>query len=251
MRGGKTRFKKGMTPHNKGKSTYPRVIGSCLFCKKDIIAKKIKDNYKGRKFCGLSCKSFFVAMDRKSNGLPIGIPLKKGNTLRKNKPNSLESILKAKESRKWYRPTIETRNKISESNKGKKMSEEAKRKISESHKGEKHFLFGKHHSIETRKKMSDVKKGSKSPLWKGGITSVNKAIRTSLEYRLWREAVFLRDNWTCQWCLVRGGKLNADHIKPFAYFPELRFAIDNGRTLCEKCHSKTDTYKYKAKKYEK
>src|SRR3990167_11383697 len=52
--------------------------------------------------------------------------------------------------------------------------------------------------------------------WKGGITSENHKIRGSLEYKLWRKAVFERDNWTCIWCGQRGSRLNADHIKPFA-----------------------------------
>lgn len=109
-------------------------------------------------------------------------------------------------------------------------------------------------SLETRVKLSNAHKGEKSYLWKGGITQKHTAIRHSLEYRLWRESVFKRDNWTCIWCGARCCKgkkvvLHADHIKPFAYFPELRFAIDNGRTLCVDCHRKTDTwgnsFKYK------
>ena len=115
------------------------------------------------------------------------------------------------------------------------------------------------HTDETRKKISLAHTGMRKPWasvqmkkkrgelannWKGGITPINKRIRSSVEYRIWRTAVFQRDNYTCVWCGARNGngksvKLNADHIKPFAYFPELRFAIDNGRTLCRPCHETT------------
>ena len=129
---------------------------------------------------------------------------------------------------------------------GFRHTEKSKIKMSESNKGNKSHHWGKHRSEKVRRKMSKSHRGKKSYNWKGG-QAINKVIRASLEYRLWREAVFKRDNWTCKWCRVRSraGKiviLNADHIKQFAYFPKLRFAIDNGRTLCIDCHKKTNTY---------
>ena len=76
---------------------------------------------------------------------------------------------------------------------------------------------------------------------KNGFTKhqIDRCIRYSKEAKEWRKAVFERDNYTCQYCKVRGGYLEADHIKPFAFFPELRFVLSNGRTLCRKCHNKT------------
>jgi len=87
--------------------------------------------------------------------------------------------------------------------------------------------------IDTRIKMSISMMGKNS---KGGITPINQKIRQSIEFRLWRESVFARDNWTCQKYLVRGGKLHSHHIQNFSQYPELRFAIDNGITLSEKAH---------------
>ena len=118
---------------------------------------------------------------------------------------------------------------------GKKASDETKRKMSESHRGRKH-------TAEERIRMSQAQKGEKAHNWKGGLKSIDKVIRNSVEYKLWREAVFKRDDWTCRLCLKRGGKIEADHILPFSTHIELRFAIDNGRTLCKECHRKTPTW---------
>lgn len=113
---------------------------------------------------------------------------------------------------------------------------------------------GKHLSIEHRRKLSVIRlnslkthRGANHHNWKGGITTEICRIRKSVEYKLWREAVFGRDNYTCVWCGAKCGNgkkviLNADHIKPFSLFPELRFCIDNGRTLCRQCHLTTHTY---------
>lgn len=103
---------------------------------------------------------------------------------------------------------------------------------------------------EVRKKISETKMGDKNPNWKGGISPENVRIRNSAEIRMWRKSVFFRDNYTCQECGAKNGNgkavvLNADHIKPFSLFPELRLAIDNGVTLCFDCHKKTDTYGWK------
>jgi len=85
--------------------------------------------------------------------------------------------------------------------------------------------------------------GEKNPNWKGGAHTKNNALRRTKRYRHWRTAVFERDDYTCQMCSLRGVYLEADHIKPFAFFPELRFEINNGRTLCKECHMQTPTYK--------
>lgn len=87
--------------------------------------------------------------------------------------------------------------------------------------------------------------GSMHHNWKGGVTPENTKIRASTSYRDWKLSVFRRDGFVCQDCLTLGGELNAHHIKPFAKFKNDRLKIDNGITLCKKCHIKIHTNKNK------
>jgi len=97
-------------------------------------------------------------------------------------------------------------------------------------------------SEEHRRNIGKALTGENHWNWQGGKTSEQEKTRKSIEYKLWRQAVYERDNYTCQECGSRGGKLNADHIKTFSDYPELRLDVNNGRTLCVDCHKKTDTY---------
>jgi len=124
---------------------------------------------------------------------------------------------------------------------GHKFSDETIKKLSEANMGNK---CPEH----VKKIQRELHLGDKNPQWKGGVTTENRKIRKSAEFKLWRTSVFIRDDYTCQWCGERGGELHPHHIKPFCDYPELRFAIDNGLTLCKTCHMTTDTWGVNKKK---
>ena len=116
-------------------------------------------------------------------------------------------------------------------------------------------------SDATRKKMSDTHKkigtlppvrfGDKNNKWKGGISKLcrYKHYRNK-EYIGWRKEVFERDDYTCRHCFKRSGVgvqviIHPHHIKSYSYFPELRYEIENGITLCYECHKKQHAGKRK------
>ena len=101
--------------------------------------------------------------------------------------------------------------------------------------------------------------GKDSPNWK---ENKKRAFRKSLRYlniyKVWRDNVFVRDDFTCRNCGYRGGSIEAHHITPFAkildkhnvltyddaYDCKELWNVDNGITYCLRCHTKKDSKRY-------
>lgn len=66
---------------------------------------------------------------------------------------------------------------------------------------------------------------------------VVSANRVGPAYFEWRRAVYERDGYLCVRC-GNGGQLQAHHVKPWAHYPDERFNIANGETLCVGCHER-------------
>ena len=184
----------------------------CLTCKNDVYQTKSRKV----KFCSVKCYGI------SNKGKPLSPEIYKRNSL----------LFKGRTS-PW---------------KGGKFTEEQKKKMSIYAKknGFGKWMKGKHHTIKTREKISKIGKdrvlAGLHNNYKGGIERINSALKKSLQYKIWRTSVVRRDKHTCILCGITKVPLHADHIKPWAKFPELRFVLTNGRTLCIPCHRKTDTW---------
>lgn len=77
------------------------------------------------------------------------------------------------------------------------------------------------------------------PRWQGGITSENRRVRSKIEWKKWREAVFARDKFTCKECGMTGVFLEPHHIVPVRSDKNNVYNLNNGITLCRPCHKKT------------
>lgn len=193
-------------------------------------------------------------------------PWSKGKNLSKEHKENLSIAHKGQIPwNKGKKMSIEYRKKASESHKGIKLSEEHKRKIGFARKGKKRPPFSK----EWRENIGKINKGKfgiKASNWRGGRTPLYKLIRTNFEYNLWTKKIFARDNYTCQMCNKKGGDLEAHHhkkkfatiltefLKEYDQFSPIEdietllqlamkykpfWDINNGITLCRKCHKIT------------
>lgn len=149
---------------------------------------------------------------------------------------------------------VETKNKMSIAKIGKEPHNKLKRYFSEclecncqienkyNAKYIKKFCSIKCRNSNYKKRDYSHLTGTNSHLYIHGKCTQNEKDRKSGKYKEWRLNVFNRDNFTCVICNKKGGVLNADHILSFAHYPELRFDINNGRTLCYECHKQTDNF---------
>lgn len=179
------------------------IIKNCIICNKEFRVKPYMENK--AKFCSLKC---------------FGINIKGKKSWIYGKKHNKESLKKMRIA-KLLNPSK--------------------------------YWLGKKFTIEHRGKISIGKLGHKAPksAFKKGVHPWNylgikvlselQKLHYTREYRDWRKKVLTRDNYMCKSC-ESNEHLETDHIKPFSLYPEFRFDVNNGRTLCHECHKKTETY---------
>lgn len=207
---------------------------TCVTCKREFDRPKgcSYSLWEKRKLCSMACRIKWSIENK--IGFKVGHPGYKNKTsfLKGNKPWNRGLIGRMP----WHNTT----GLVAAPLKGKRMSISSRQKMSRANLGKPNLLT----------------RGEKHWNWKGGTTELRKQIMQTAMYRLWRQCVYERDNWSCTECGIRGGKLQADHIKTYAKIiaensiktvqdakrcPEL-WEVSNGRTLCVACHLKTDTW---------
>jgi 5-methylcytosine-specific restriction endonuclease McrA len=226
------------------------ILLPCDNCRKLVNVKKwqIQGKYKRKHhFCSLNCRykwqkglvgkknNFFGKHHSKEAKLILSKKLKGRVSNRKGVILSLETREKMSESKlNFFRLHPEAREKLGKLQLGRKQSQETILKRVLKNKGKK-----RNHGqiVEMRKR---VLKGSNCHFWRGGVSKINRTERQNIarsnEYRDWRKLIFERDDYTCRKCEKKGKLLRAHHILNFSKYPKLRYKINNGITLCEKCH---------------
>lgn len=123
------------------------------------------------------------------------------------------------------------RRSLSESRKGMRNSP-----ATEFKKGHKITWVGTPKENEIREKASAAKRGSKNPMWQGGIQNRVDA----MEFRKIRKVVLERDGHRCQLCGGNDKQLYVHHMIPYRISP--RDELENLISLCSQCHTEAEMY---------
>lgn len=108
-------------------------------------------------------------------------------------------------------------------------TEEHRKNIGNAQRGKKRFPRPEW----LKEKLSKERMGENNPNWKGGNS---REKHNSRIYKKWTKNIFERDDYTCKECNQHGGYLEAHHVKSWIDYPKERYNLDNGITLCKKCH---------------
>lgn len=85
--------------------------------------------------------------------------------------------------------------------------------------------------------------GAKCHLYNHNLTDDERLNRRNLvEVREWRKAVYERDGYKCDICGKVGASLNAHHLNCWSVYPDQRFDVSNGITLCRADHKAFHDY---------
>jgi len=210
------------------------ITKKCIVCGKEFTMYNYRKNT--AKYCSIECQHKGITGDGNARHW-LGRKDKEGNKSSFKKENIPWNKGKKLHYEVWNKGK---KMKNIPWNKGKRMSEEIRKKMSESKKGTVNLKM----------------RGENHPNWKGGTSELRKLIQALNLYREWRSSVFKRDDYTCQKCNKRGGRLHMHHIKPFykiikdnniktvddAKQCKELWDVNNGQTLCIACHIQTDSY---------
>jgi len=197
------------------------MIKECAHCKKEFrthpyCIKKGQGKYCSRKCAGEHLKNRKTTIC-KSCSIPFTRKISKAGMYCSNRCRFEDYVPK----NKGKRASLETRKKLSKAFKGRKSPFKGKKRPE---------MAGKNHPlwIEDRSRLAKYKDGNE--------------YRNSPASRNWAKEVKERDGWICQLknssC---SGKVIAHHVLSWKDYPELRYTLNNGITLCHAHHPRVRT----------